>query len=90
MVSLGTYGVLFPSTIISLTLIHRVGPVDLTQGTVTGAGPVPTVLDNLYSQGRISSEVLSISYVPTTTIDAPNGELTFGAVDHTKYVSFPA
>jgi cathepsin E len=30
--------------------ILGIGPVDLTQGTVSGVGSVPTVTDNLFSQ----------------------------------------
>ncbi|KAF8169471.1 aspartic peptidase domain-containing protein [Mycena galopus ATCC 62051] len=40
------------------------GPVDLTEGTVSGSSTVPTVMDNLYSQGTISTEVLGISFAP--------------------------
>jgi hypothetical protein len=44
---------------------------------------VPTVTDNLYSQGTIPTESIGISYEPTTgTTDATtNGTLTFGGVD---------
>lgn len=31
------------------------GPVDLTEGTVSGSTTVPTFLDNLYSKGTIVS-----------------------------------
>jgi hypothetical protein len=40
------------------------GPVDLTQGTVSNANTVPTFMDNLYSQGSISSEVLGVYFKP--------------------------
>jgi len=58
--------------------------VDLTASTVTGMTSVPTVTDNLYAQGTIAAEVLGISYAPTTTSGAANGELDFGGVDTTK------
>jgi len=57
-----------------------IGPVALTEGTVTGMNSVPTVTDNLYSQKIVTDESIGISYVPSTTSDAvANGELTFGA-----------
>lgn len=61
------------------------GPVDLTQGTVTGIDTVPTVTDNLLSQGLITSEVVGISFRPGTTINDPNGELTFGGIDSLRF-----
>ncbi|KDQ62683.1 hypothetical protein JAAARDRAFT_121181 [Jaapia argillacea MUCL 33604] len=65
--------------------ILGVGPVDLTQNTVSNTTTVPTVTDNLYAQGTIPEEILGISYVPTTTSGAANGELDFGSVDSSKY-----
>lgn len=63
------------------------GPVDLTQNTVTNAKTVPTFLDNLYSQGSISSEVLGVSFRPESGSDSDdtNGELTLGGTDSSKY-----
>lgn len=65
---------------------HSIGPVDLTSGTVGNNEPVPTVTDNLFSQGTISVESIGISYEPTTTSSegTMNGELTFGGVDTSK------
>lgn len=65
--------------------ILGVGPVDLTEGTVSNTTDVPTVTDNLYAQGTISSNLLGISYEPSSTANVPNGELTFGGTDSTKY-----
>ncbi|KIJ62534.1 hypothetical protein HYDPIDRAFT_114177 [Hydnomerulius pinastri MD-312] len=65
--------------------IIGVGPVDLTQGTVSNTTEVPTVTDNLYAQGTISSDSLGIFYEPSSTVDVINGELTFGGTDNTKY-----
>ena len=65
--------------------ILGVGPVDLTQNTVTGQSMVPTVVDNLFTQGTIATESLGISFEPTTEMGAVNGELTFGGVDMSKY-----
>lgn len=66
--------------------ILGVGPVDLTQGTLSPGSStlIPTVTDNLYSQGTISTNSLGIFYAPTTSESAVNGELTFGGVDTSK------
>lgn len=65
--------------------ILGVGPVDLTENTVSDVPQVPTVSDNLRSQGKISTEVLSISFNPTSSQTSANGELTFGGTDPSKY-----
>ncbi|KAJ8591314.1 acid protease [Rhizopogon salebrosus TDB-379] len=65
--------------------ILGLGPVDLTNGTVSNTGEVPTVMDNLYSQGMISSEILGVFFSPTSSDDA-YGELTFGGYDASKTV----
>ncbi|KAJ3872748.1 aspartic peptidase domain-containing protein [Lentinula edodes] len=49
--------------------ILGIGPVDLTQGTVSGVSTVPTVTDDLFSQGTIAENVIAISFEPTTTDD---------------------
>jgi Eukaryotic aspartyl protease len=54
-------------------------------GTVSNTTTVPTVTDNLYAQGTISTESIGISYAPTTSTGEINGELTFGGTDSTKY-----
>ncbi|KAF8315705.1 acid protease, partial [Clavulina sp. PMI_390] len=63
------------------------GPVILTEDTVSGTTEVPTLLDNLYSNGAISTEVLGVSFAPESGSDEDdaNGELTLGGVDTTKY-----
>jgi len=61
--------------------ILGVGPVDLTSGTVSNTDTVPTVTDNLFSQGTISQDSLGISFEPSTSTDQQNGTLTFGDVD---------
>lgn len=63
------------------------GPVGLTSGTVSNAATVPTFLDNLKSQGSISTEVLGVSFRPESgsDVDDANGELTLGGVDTSKY-----
>ena len=68
-----------------LTHVHSVGPTDLTTGTVSNTGTVPTVTDNLHSQGTISSEILGVYFEPATTASSDlTGELTFGGVDKSK------
>lgn len=63
------------------------GPVGLTAGTVSNANTVPTFMDNLKSQGTITSEILGVSFKPETGSDTDdtNGELTLGGTDTTKY-----
>ncbi|KAG2120234.1 acid protease [Suillus clintonianus] len=60
-----------------------VGPVYLTQGTVSNVDEVPTVTDNLYTQGTIGSEVLGVFFAPASSGDS-SGELTFGSYDASK------
>ncbi|KAK0462105.1 acid protease [Desarmillaria tabescens] len=64
---------------------RRIGPVDLTQGTVSGLGNIPTVTDNLKSEGKIPKESIAISYQPTAGANMANGEMTFGSEDSAKY-----
>ncbi|KAG1881546.1 aspartic peptidase domain-containing protein [Suillus tomentosus] len=67
--------------------ILGIGPLDLTSGTLTNepTKTIPTVTDNLYSQGTISQKVIGISFEPTTSNIVTNGVLTFGGTDATKY-----
>ena len=65
--------------------ILGLGPTDLTMGTVAGTSQVPTVVDNLYSQKKISSAVVGISYNPVSSSSQSNGELSFGGVDSSKF-----
>ncbi|KAG1904763.1 aspartic peptidase domain-containing protein [Suillus fuscotomentosus] len=67
--------------------ILGIGPVDLTTDTLTNEPTkmIPTVIDNLYSQGTISQKVVGISFEPTTSNTVTNGALTFGGTDATKY-----
>ena len=53
--------------------------------TTTGGGTVPTVTDNAFLQGLIPNKILGISFEPTTTLNATNGELTFGGVNPSKF-----
>lgn len=67
--------------------IFGLGPVDLTEDTVSSTNTVPTFMDNLKSQGSISTEVLGVSFRPESGSDTDdaNGELTLGGVDTSKY-----
>lgn len=67
--------------------IFGFGPVGLTEGTVSNVDTVPTFMDNLYSQGLISTNTLGVSFLPESGSDDDdtNGELTLGGVDTTKY-----
>ncbi|POS71568.1 hypothetical protein DHEL01_v210039 [Diaporthe helianthi] len=67
--------------------ILGLGPVGLTKGTVSNANTVPTFLNNLKSQGSISTEVLGVSFRPESGSDTDdaNGELTLGGTDSSKY-----
>ncbi|PAV23029.1 acid protease [Pyrrhoderma noxium] len=66
--------------------ILGVGPTDLTEGTLVTDpfGTIPTVTDNLFSQGTIEEEVLGVFFAPTTTEESANGEMTFGGIDDSK------
>ncbi|KAH9008779.1 aspartic peptidase A1 [Lactarius hengduanensis] len=59
--------------------ILGLGPPDLTTGTLS------IIPDVLFSQGTIPADLVSVSFEPTTNLSAPNGELTFGGTDSTKF-----
>ncbi|KAG0304835.1 hypothetical protein BGZ98_004958 [Dissophora globulifera] len=61
------------------------GPSDLSNGTTSGGGVIPTVTDNLFTQGKINSDLVAISLEPSTHEGAVNGEISFGEVDASKY-----
>ncbi|KAF8274039.1 aspartic peptidase domain-containing protein [Lactarius quietus] len=67
--------------------ILGIGPVDLTIGTLSPdrLTPIPTVTDNLFGQGSIASNLVGVSFEPTTTKSVKNGELTIGAANSTKF-----
>ncbi|KAI0797321.1 aspartic peptidase domain-containing protein [Irpex lacteus] len=65
--------------------ILGIGPADLTQGTTSGGGIVPTVTDNAFSQGSLTLDEVGISFEPTTSSSVQNGELTFGGIDSSKF-----
>ncbi|TBU30450.1 aspartic peptidase A1 [Dichomitus squalens] len=67
--------------------IVGIGPVDLTVGTLSPdtTTTIPTVTDNLFSQGVITEDLVSVSFEPTTEASVVNGELTFGGTDSSKF-----
>lgn len=66
--------------------ILGIGPVDLTQGTLSPAtnSLIPTVTDNLFNNGQINANEIGISFEPTNTVEILNGELTWGGTDSSK------
>lgn len=72
-----------------LTLIricYRIGPRDLTEGTVEGKELIDTVTDALFSQGIITNNIVSVYFEPNVEVGNMNGELSFGGVDNTKII----
>ncbi|KAI5120845.1 hypothetical protein M0805_007032 [Coniferiporia weirii] len=67
--------------------ILGIGPVDLTLATLSPdtRSTIPTVTDNLFSQGVITANEVGVSFEPTTELTAENGELTFGGTDSSKF-----
>jgi cathepsin E len=48
-------------------------------------GTIPTVTDNLFEQGKIEQNLVSVSFEPTKSSPVTNGQLTFGGIDYPKY-----
>ncbi|KAG2366371.1 aspartic proteinase [Suillus spraguei] len=67
--------------------ILGIGPVDLTECILTDlpTTTIPTVTDNLYSQGTIPQDVVSVFFEPSSSQAKTKGELTFGGTDAAKY-----
>ena len=79
-------GVASSSTGVDVDGILGVGPTDLTQGTVANTDIVPTVVDNLFKQGVITSPILGVNFAPASA-PITQGELTFGLPnDFVNYV----
>jgi hypothetical protein len=45
-----------------------------------------TVTDNLFHQGSIQKNQVTVSFLPTNTTPTVTGELTFGGFDNTKFI----
>ncbi|KAI0279607.1 acid protease [Russula aff. rugulosa BPL654] len=87
-VALSTSG-MFPVTGSWGELKHLIGPRDLTFGTLSyprNASTIATVTDSLFAQRAIERHLVAVSFEPTTSGSDVNGELTFGAIDPTKYI----
>ncbi|KAF9041824.1 aspartic protease [Hymenopellis radicata] len=69
--------------------ILGIGPVILTQGTLSPASStlIPTVTDNLFSQGTITGNEIGVFFAPTTSTETENGVLNWGGVDTSKLTS---
>ncbi|KAI0050951.1 aspartic peptidase A1 [Auriscalpium vulgare] len=67
--------------------ILGIGPTDLTLKTLSpdATSLIPTVTDNLASQGTIPTDLVAVSFEPTTSTSVTNGELTFGGTDASKF-----
>ncbi|KAG8735809.1 hypothetical protein FRC10_010147 [Ceratobasidium sp. 414] len=66
--------------------ILGLGPATLSNVLEPNNGkPVPTVLDALFAQKKISQNVFGLSFAPTTSKDAVDGEVTFGGTNSAKY-----
>ncbi|KAG6333276.1 hypothetical protein ID866_5810 [Astraeus odoratus] len=66
--------------------ILGLGPTRANAGISTSdGGIIPTVVDNLYSQGSISHPVLGVYFVPTNV--GGSGLLSFGSIDVTDLTS---
>ncbi|KAJ1304931.1 hypothetical protein OPQ81_006064 [Rhizoctonia solani] len=67
--------------------ILGLGPAGLGKNPVTpnNGKPVPTIMDALLSQKKIQQNVFGMSFAPTTSRGAVDGELTFGGTNGQKY-----
>jgi cathepsin E len=67
--------------------IIGIGPLDLTLDTLSPAttSTIPTVTDNLFSQGAITAHEIGVSFEPSITGNDLNGEITWGGTDSTKF-----
>jgi len=67
--------------------ILGIGPDDLTLGTLSPDTNVviPTVTDNLFTTGVISTRSIGISFEPSITGNDVNGEITWGGTDSSKF-----
>jgi len=62
------------------------GPANLSIGTLfpNSFMAIPTITDNLFSQGTISANMIGVSYLPVNTPTL--GEISFGGIDNQKIV----
>ena len=48
--------------------------------------PIPTVTDNAFAEGIISSNEIGISFEPASTVGEQNGEITWGIYTFINYI----
>ena len=48
---------------------------------------IVAVTDNLFAQGITTNDEIGESFEPTNSVEIVNGEITFGALDDTKFDS---
>jgi Eukaryotic aspartyl protease len=66
-------------------MFRSIGPIDLTTGSTSSGGQVPTVINNLAHAGIIPANTIGVFYTPpTSSTPDTNGELTFGGIDPCK------
>ncbi|KAF8432236.1 acid protease [Boletus edulis BED1] len=66
--------------------ILGLGPPDLTLGTLSPDNvTIPTVMNNLVSQGLVENQVLGIYFAPPKNNNDTNGALTYGGTDSSLY-----
>ncbi|KAG8221152.1 acid protease [Butyriboletus roseoflavus] len=67
--------------------ILGLGPVDLTLNSLSPDRneTIPTVMNNLVSQGFIKNQVLGVYFAPATNSSDTNGALTYGGADSSLY-----
>jgi pepsin A len=65
--------------------ILGLGPVDLTVGTLSSGATIPTVVNNLFSQGTIKGNMIAISLNPSTSVPSISGSICFGKTDSKSY-----
>jgi cathepsin E len=72
----------------SNNMSRSLGPKNLSLGTLypDNTSVIPTVTDTLFAQGKIKQNLVAISFEPTNSTLAVNGEVTFGTTDPTKYI----
>jgi cathepsin E len=73
--------------IASTTVFFSIGPKIGTFGTLypDSNSVIPTVTDNLFTQGKIKENLVAVSFQPTSEELTTVGELTFGGTDPSKY-----
>jgi hypothetical protein len=62
-----------------------VGPAGLTTNKTTCGKIIPTIMDNLFNQKKIPANQYALSFQPSSTKSDPNGEITFGGIDESKF-----